>query len=121
MHISQDSHTGNVINKYQNGLITINEAEYTSDLAITLDAIIDDLDLSELPLLSEKACQRIKNLNIDILLFGTGDTQHPIPPKIQGFFAELGIGCETMTSSAACHTYTVLASEERRVCALIKV
>lgn len=121
MLISQDRHAGNVIKSYQPGEITINEQQFSHNIGLTIDKILSDMSLDALPILEDAHCQHIIDLGIDIILFGTGDKQLPLPAKQQAYFAKHGIGCETMTSTAACHTYTVLASEERRVCALIKV
>ena len=60
--------------------------------------------------------------SFDILLIGCG-TEMAFPPKdVRAFLDEQGIAWDAMTTSAACRTYNVLASEDRPVAgALIAV
>ena len=57
--------------------------------------------------------------DIDILLLGTGDTQHFPPRDLIKIFIEHNIALEAMDTGAACRTYNVLVSEERRVAAAL--
>ncbi|MGK2739716.1 Mth938-like domain-containing protein [Tepidicaulis sp. LMO-SS28] len=60
--------------------------------------------------------------SFDILLIGCG-AEMAFPPKdVRAFLDEHGIAWDAMTTSAACRTYNVLASEDRPVAgALIAV
>lgn len=51
----------------------------------------------------------------EIILIGTGPTHIFLHPKIIAQLAAQGIGLETMTTAAACRTFTMLQSEGRRV------
>jgi len=56
---------------------------------------------------------------IEILLLGTGSKQI-FPDKDTGdFFEDAGIQIEAMDTGAACRTYNVLLSEQRRVAAAL--
>ncbi|MCF6198521.1 MAG: Mth938-like domain-containing protein [Hyphomicrobiaceae bacterium] len=57
--------------------------------------------------------------NIEILLFGTGEKQHFPSQDIMKYFIEQKIALEVMDSRAACRTYNILASEDRKVAAAI--
>ncbi|OSP56277.1 Mth938-like domain-containing protein [Pseudoruegeria sp. SK021] len=52
---------------------------------------------------------------IDVLLLGTGSEIAHIPKELRQALDEAGIGVEVMASPAACRTYNVLLSEDRRI------
>ena len=56
---------------------------------------------------------------IEILLLGTGEKQYFPPREIIKAFIERGIALECMDTGAACRTYNVLVSENRRVSAAL--
>lgn len=56
---------------------------------------------------------------IEIMVLGTGETQVFPSIEIRKRFIENNIALEAMDSRAACRTYNILASEERRVAAAI--
>lgn len=51
----------------------------------------------------------------DILLIGTGAQIGHLPHSLRARLEEAGLGVENMDSPAACRTYNVLLSEQRRV------
>ena len=57
--------------------------------------------------------------NIDILILGTGARQHFPPTSIFKHFVAQRIALEAMDSGAACRTYNILVSEDRKVAAAI--
>ncbi len=57
--------------------------------------------------------------DIEILLLGTGETQQFPSLEIRKYFIEQQIALEVMDSRAACRTYNILASEDRKVAAAI--
>jgi uncharacterized protein len=60
-------------------------------------------------------------LEPEIVLFGVGERQRFLRPDLMGALLARGVGCEVMTTDAACRTYNVLVSEERRVVAALMV
>lgn len=56
---------------------------------------------------------------IEVVLIGTGATQHFLPAAVTGDLLALGIGVEVMSSQAAARTYNILMSEGRRVVAAL--
>lgn len=56
---------------------------------------------------------------IEILLIGTGEKQVFPAQDIIKYFIEQKIALEVMDSRAACRTYNILASEDRKVAAAI--
>lgn len=55
----------------------------------------------------------------ELLLFGSGDRLRFVPLAWTAWLLEQRIGLETMDTAAACRTYNVLASEGRKVAALL--
>ncbi|MGP9790029.1 Mth938-like domain-containing protein [Roseinatronobacter sp. NSM] len=52
---------------------------------------------------------------VDVLFIGTGGTIAHIPAQLRETLEAAGLGVESMDSPAACRTYNVLLSEQRRV------
>lgn len=55
----------------------------------------------------------------EILLFGCGKKQRFIPAQQLIHFVQQGVGVESMDTAAACRTFNVLASEGRKVAAVL--
>jgi uncharacterized protein len=51
----------------------------------------------------------------EVVLIGTGERQHMLPPSVTLPLHRVGIGIEAMTTQAAARTYNILMSEGRRV------
>jgi uncharacterized protein len=56
---------------------------------------------------------------IELLLIGTGITMEPIDDAIHAHCKSRNIALDSMDTGAACRTFNVLASEERRVAAAV--
>jgi uncharacterized protein len=56
---------------------------------------------------------------IEILLIGTGRRFEMVSPGLRRALQEAGISADAMDTGAACRTYNVLRSEERRVAAAL--
>jgi uncharacterized protein len=57
----------------------------------------------------------------ELVLFGSGPTQHFLPPMLWQALVKQGIGFETMNTPAACRTYNVLVAEGRKVLAALLI
>jgi uncharacterized protein len=56
---------------------------------------------------------------VEILLLGSGPKMGLLPSKLRHELRDAGIVVDVMESGAACRTYNVLLSEERRVAAAL--
>jgi uncharacterized protein len=56
---------------------------------------------------------------VEILLIGCGKSMQIVPAGLRNHFRGLGIMIDTMDTGAACRTYNVLMSEDRRVAAAL--
>jgi uncharacterized protein len=61
----------------------------------------------------------LAELDMDVLLLGTGKSLHFPGTEQLAALISLGIGYEVMNSAAACRTFNILAAEGRRVAAAI--
>ena len=58
-------------------------------------------------------------MDMELLIFGSGETLRFAPPAIMLPFYQRRLGVETMDTKAACRTYNFLAAEGRKVVAAI--
>jgi uncharacterized protein len=65
--------------------------------------------------LTPQAFTDLAQLAPELIILGTGARHRFIPPARFHPLIDRGIGLECMSTSAACRTYNVLISEERRV------
>lgn len=119
MKLTDDTRRGtNFVRAYASGELRIGENVVRTNCIVTADRVrewrpgsIDAVTLADLEPLFESAPE--------IVLLGTGDTQRFPEPSILAAILSRGIGCEVMTTGAACRTYNVLAGEDRRVTAAL--
>jgi uncharacterized protein len=57
--------------------------------------------------------------SVELLLFGCGPSLQPVPPALRQRLRALGIGCDPMSTGAACQTYNILLGEKRPVGAVL--
>lgn len=60
-----------------------------------------------------------KHEDIELLLVGTGAAWEEVPQRLEAHLRERDVRMEVMDTGAACRTYNVLLSEERRVAAAL--
>ncbi|MDF3055304.1 MAG: hypothetical protein K0Q74_1211 [Gammaproteobacteria bacterium] len=117
MQLSEDQTPGSyLVKQYVPGEIRINDQCYIQSIIISPHEIFPwDIDTYES--IENNSLKAILNLNPDIVILGTGATQHFLNPKITAVLLERKIGVEVMDTHAACRTYNLLASEGRNVVA----
>ncbi len=107
------------IRAYGEGSITINEDVYTSDLIVMPEHIVVDWDSVPVAELTPEHLDVIEPYEPEIILLGTGREQRFPPMQMIAALSRRGIGLEAMDTAAACRTYNVLMSEDRRVAAAL--
>jgi uncharacterized protein len=110
----------NIITSYGNLGFSINKTRYEGSLLLLPSLIIpapslsiEVIDPSIIDLIIEHKAQ------IELLLIGCGTNHRHTPPFLKQLLYPYGIACDTMTTGAACRTFNVLLSEERKVAALL--
>jgi uncharacterized protein len=109
----------NFISAYSNQEIRVHDLRLVSSCIISAHAIVSDLALTCLDNIDDNLLDRVLALAPELVLLGTGPTQQFAPAKIVARFARAQIGLEVMSTGAACRTYNVLLSEQRKVVALL--
>jgi len=107
------------ISNYDSAGITINDTVYTRDLIVTPEALIADWASAPVAELTVAHFDALSGHDCEILLLGTGSNQHFPPARLMAELGRQGIGLEVMDTAAACRTYNVLMSEDRRVAAAL--
>ena len=110
----------NLINSYGAGGFTIDQKRYKGSIIILPSGPmeINTTDIHKALDLINKEIVKISD-NLDILLVGSGEKLIDLSDDISAKLIELGINPEIMATSAACRTWNVLTSENRRIAALM--
>ena len=94
--------------EYAGSIIVVPERTLAWNQAIATDLAFEDLT----PVLEAEPA-------IDVLLIGCGQRMAMLPKLLREKLREAGIGADIMDTGAACRTYNVLVSEDRRVAAAL--
>ena len=118
MKFSEDLNSGSqVIDRYDDKSITINEKMFTQSLIVSNFQIIENWPVNEINDLSNQSLQAIIELQPEVIIIGTGKQILFPRPENYSSVINMGIGIEFMNTGAACRTYNVLLSEDRKVAA----
>lgn len=109
-----------IIEAYGAGSFTVNSEKYDSSVIITPFS----LEQSEAKNITEINEPDISTLiqekdRIEFVLVGFGENSDYLKPEIEKLLANEGIRVEYMSTGAACRTYNVLMSEERKIAAIL--
>ena len=115
-HIS--SNTGqNTFTAHGAGYVQVNEQRFEQALIVTPEQIISDWPVRNFASLTEADFAYFLALQPEVLLLGTGSQHRFAHPQLYRALTAMGIGVELMSTPAACRTYNVLMSEDRKVVA----
>lgn len=97
--------------------VVVGNQQYRSSLIVTPKEIFGYWPPNKLEDITQDDLEIIIALQPELILIGTGDKlKFPMSNILEGV-ATANLGIEFMDSRAACRTYNVLASENRRVAA----
>ena len=99
--------------------IRVNQDYFNRPFIISGQRIIPEWHVGSVDDINEQTLQVVFDLQPEVVLIGTGQTQVFLPPATQTHFFRLSVGFEVMTTDAACRTYNVLAAEGRQVVAAL--
>jgi len=107
------------IRRVSGSAIHVNAERYAQSLVLTPDEILGDWHDKPVDELSESDFAGVLDRSPEIVLLGTG-VRILFPPRELVFaFARRGVGLEVMDTAAAARTFNVLATEGRRVTAVL--
>jgi uncharacterized protein len=95
--------------------VLIGEERVTGNVALAPDRVERDFPATLDARLSDAALELLLTFDPEIVLVGFNRPSVLPDPHTLGFFLSRRIGCEIMNLGAAARTYSVLASEGRRV------
>ena len=99
--------------------IRVNQDYFNRPFIISGQRIVPQWNVMSVDDINEESLQVVFDLQPEVVLIGTGNTQVFLPPATQVHFFRRSIGFEVMTTDAACRTYNVLAAEGRQVVAAL--
>ena len=108
----------NTFSGYGEGFVLVNGRRHEANLIVLPERIVP-WDVAGFDALKETDFQVFLEMNLEILLLGTGPKQRFPHPRLTRALAAKRIGVEAMDLHAACRTYNILMAEERRVAAAL--
>ena len=117
MKLTDETQAGtNFIRAYEPGEIRITERVIRTNCIVTADSLLE-WSVQSIAALTPADLEPLLAMKPEIVILGSGATQVFPEPAIMGALLSRGIGCEVMNTGAACRTYNVLVSEDRKVAA----
>jgi len=105
---------------YGRGYVAVNGEHYQRNLIVLPDRILD-WEAVGFADLTESTFSRLAALSLEILILGTGAQLRFPRPSLTQPLRDGGTALEVMDTHAACRTYNILLSEDRRVGAALLI
>jgi uncharacterized protein len=109
----------NLVTAYSATEVRIAEKVVNRSCIVTADRLLTDFRPQTLAELTLADLEPVFALDPEIVVIGTGPRQHFPDTSLMGAVLSRGIGCEAMDTGAACRTFNVLVSEDRRAAAVL--
>jgi uncharacterized protein len=109
----------NFVRSYSPGELRIHEQLFHRSCLLTADQIIADWKPQTLEELELEHLEVIVALEPEVVVLGSGLRQRFPEARILAHLLSRRIGCEVMDTGAACRTFNILLSEDRRVVAAL--
>ncbi|MEO9135054.1 MAG: Mth938-like domain-containing protein [Casimicrobiaceae bacterium] len=103
------------------GWVRVGATEYRENIVLLPDQVITGWAPSGFDALSEDDFAGLLDSKPEIVLLGTGETQHFPHPRLLAALTAAHVGVEAMDTRAACRTFNILVAEGRRVAAALTV
>ena len=109
----------NAITGYSEESIVVNGRPFAHSLLVGFDGLLQPWVAAVGAAPSAADLAMLAEQPYELVIVGTGATQHFPDPAALAPFMQRCVGAEIMTTPAACRTYNVLAAEGRRVLAAL--
>ncbi|MDE2196362.1 MAG: Mth938-like domain-containing protein [Gammaproteobacteria bacterium] len=109
----------NCIRAYAPGQINVNDKLLSTSFVITPTALMENWPPQRFEDISLEHLQAALALAPEILIIGTGPALRFPEARLMAEIQRRGIGLEVLDTAAACRTYNVLVSEDRKVVAAL--
>jgi uncharacterized protein len=110
-----------LVRSYTPGELRVGEEVLTRSCVLRADQLLRDWRPQSVEDVTLVDLEPVLALDPEIVVFGVGARQQFLRPELMAAMLARGVGCEVMTTEAACRTYNVLVSEDRRVVAALMV
>ena len=120
MKLHRSDATGrNAITGYGEGYVMVNQARHERTVVVLPHLLITDWAASTFEALTADHLAALLPLDAEIILLGTGLALRFPNAEIRARVIRARVGYEVMDVHAACRTYNILVSEERKVAAAL--
>lgn len=120
MKLTDDRSEGiNLVRSYAPGVVQVADKPLHRSCLIKADRLVTDWRPQSISDLRVEDLDAVFELEPEIVVIGSGPRQRFPDPALLAAVLSRGIGCEVMDTGAACRTYNVLASEDRKVVAAL--
>jgi uncharacterized protein len=109
----------NMFTAYGEDYVAVNNRRITRSVIVLPDRLIEDWTATSFDALTAEHFNALAGLDREIVLFGTGKRLRFPQPALTRALVQSGVGLEFMDIRAACRTYNILVSEERKVAAAL--
>ena len=109
----------NIFTAYGEGYVSVNAVRHTSNLIVLPDRLVTDWTEATFATLSVTDFERLGTLDAEVILLATGNQLRFPPAALLRPLIQAQKGLEVMDIMAACRTYNVLVSENRKVAAAL--
>ena len=108
------------ISGYEAGEIEVAGQRYGQAILVKTSEVVE-LEAKNCQDLTEEVMSQIlqQRPQPELIVVGTGSKQQFLPAKLQAMVAMERIGLEMMATPAACRTYNILLSEDRKAWAML--
>ena len=108
----------NTFTGYGEGYVLVNDVRHEKNLIVLPERLLP-WDVAGFDALVESDFLVLAEIDLQVVLLGTGPRQRFLHPRLTQALARKRIGLEVMDLQAACRTYNILMAEERRVAAAL--
>lgn len=107
----------NIVQSYGHAGFKVSGTQYAVPILLTERTIVEWKD----PALTIASLDTLFDVipGIEVLIVGTGASHVPLPSELREAAKKRGVSIDGMATGAACRTYNILISEDRRVGAAI--
>lgn len=109
----------NIIRAYAPGRINVNDRLLSRSFVISSAALVENWAPQRAADISLESLEVALALEPEILVIGTGASLSFLDARLSAEIQGRGIGLEVLDTAAACRTYNVLISENRKVAAAL--
>ena len=109
----------NLFTGHGEGYVSINNKRYQQPVVVMAGEVRTDWTATDFASLTAAHFDYFLALKPEVLLLGTGARQHFAHPNLYRELIQAHIGIEFMDTPAACRTYNILVTEDRKVIAAV--